>query len=519
MKLKKTFLLAIVVFALPLVVNAENIKLTCDDPEVPIEKNYTIGEGDTATIDLNGCLLNGQVVNNGTLTITDSTLTTVNGLSSANGVIYSDNGYTVINNGTMNIKYALMISTSQDYQVISNKGTLTIEDGTFEGFGSIIKNDSGTINIKGGTFSNYLGSEDPAIFYGGESGDKGTLNLTGGIFHSITNVTDNNYSVADGYSIYATEDEDGSSLVVAKTFNSVKFPSGVIAIRKGETLDFKASTDTNSNVNLSYSSEKAYFAKIDVKSGLLTGVSSGITNVKVVAISMEDTAKVVVYDFENSEPKDNKVDNSKLQAFVGEEMTSDMNNAVNDVLKATFENEDTKYLSGDTAGKLENIVNNAGTFKADYDIKEVDASSVSSENKTLLKDAARGANVTNYLDISLNLKSGDENLGNIVSTPKEVKVTLAIPKEMQKENRVFSVIRLHDGKADKLNAELKDDVLTFKTDAFSTYAIAYEEKKAGVLDDVPKTSDIVPYGLLILAIVGGVVLYKKKAPKKLSIKR
>ena len=124
-----------------------------------------------------------------------------------------------------------------------------------------------------------------------------------------------------------------------------------------------------------------------------------------------------------------------------------------------------------------------------------------------------------YIYIIVFLKEGDNTLGNILSTPEEMKITLAIPKEMQKENRVFSVIRLHDGKADKLNAELKDDILTFKTDAFSTYAIAYEEKKAGVLDDVPKTSDIIPYGLLLLAVVGGVILYKKKAPKKLSIKR
>ena len=520
MKYIKWFLLASIIFVFPLVVNAadiiltEDIKLECDEESNGlIMNNYTIEEGNTVTLDLNGCAIVGQVVNDGTLTITDSTLTTVNDLSHANGTVYNAEGFSLINNGTMNIRYAQIINP------ISNSGTLTIKDGTFEGPGSVIKIDSGTVNINGGTFNNYMSDDSPAIFYGGASGDKGTLNLTGGIFHGFTNITDDNYSVADGYSIYNTVDDNGPSLIVVKTFNSVAFPSDVIAIRKGDTFDFKASTDTNSNVILSYSSDKAYFAKIDLKSGLLTGVGTGISNVKVVAISMEDTAKVIVYDFENSPVKDEKVDNSKLQAFMGKDMMSDMNKGVSSVLKAAFENEHTKFLSDETAGKLEDVISNAGTFKAEYQVKEVEAKSVNDEDKQLLKDAARGATITNYLDISLILKEGENTLGNILSTPEEMKITLAIPKEMQKENRVFSVIRLHDGKADKLNAELKDDVLTFKTDAFSTYAIAYEEKKAGVLDDVPKTSDIIPYGLLLLAVVGGVILYKKKAPKKLSIKR
>ena len=54
--------------------------------------------------------------------------------------------------------------------------------------------------------------------------------------------------------------------------------------------------------------------------------------------------------------------------------------------------------------------------------------------------------------------------------------TVAIPEDLMKEGRTFYVIRVHDGKAEKLETvENEDGTLTFKTDKFSTYALAYED--------------------------------------------
>ena len=124
-----------------------------------------------------------------------------------------------------------------------------------------------------------------------------------------------------------------------------------------------------------------------------------------------------------------------------------------------------------------------------------------------------------------------------------------------KEGRTFYVIRVHDGKAEKLDTvENEDGTLTFKTDKFSTYALAYEDAQESTTtpiqpgqpqDDIkgetvvtpdnnqqvtntqntqetakePKTGDtsnIALYGamaLISLGLVGAIVL-KKKVSKK-----
>ena len=104
-----------------------------------------------------------------------------------------------------------------------------------------------------------------------------------------------------------------------------------------------------------------------------------------------------------------------------------------------------------------------------------------------------------------------------------------------------SVIRVHDGKAEKLETdENEDGTLTFKTDKFSTYALAYEDVQKsppipGFTPDnnqqvtntqntqetakKPKTGDtsnIALYGamaLISLGLVGAIVLKKKVSEK------
>ena len=62
--------------------------------------------------------------------------------------------------------------------------------------------------------------------------------------------------------------------------------------------------------------------------------------------------------------------------------------------------------------------------------------------------------------------------------------------------RKYYVIRIHDGKAEKLDAELDDGKITFETDKFSNYTLTYVDTlndnvndNDKELDDVPKTSD------------------------------
>ena len=85
-------------------------------------------------------------------------------------------------------------------------------------------------------------------------------------------------------------------------------------------------------------------------------------------------------------------------------------------------------------------------------------------------------NIAQYIDISVVIKADNEVIGEVNELNKEVTFTVAIPEDLMKEGRTFYVIRVHDGKAEKLETvENEDGTLTFKTDKFSTYALAYED--------------------------------------------
>lgn len=114
-------------------------------------------------------------------------------------------------------------------------------------------------------------------------------------------------------------------------------------------------------------------------------------------------------------------------------------------------------------------------------------------------------NLTNYFDITLNVENSATNeiVGTLSSLSKEMVFNIAIPDELLNTNkdykRVYYIIRYHDNKAEIIETILNGNVLAFASDRFSTYALAYEDKKI-VTEENPKTADDV----VIDIIVGGI---------------
>ena len=81
-------------------------------------------------------------------------------------------------------------------------------------------------------------------------------------------------------------------------------------------------------------------------------------------------------------------------------------------------------------------------------------------------------NVVNAFDIVIQLYVNDKNEGLITETNKGLTFKVAIPKSLKKEGRKFYVLRLHDGKIDKLEVSTEG---TFITDKFSSYMLVYED--------------------------------------------
>ena len=146
-----------------------------------------------------------------------------------------------------------------------------------------------------------------------------------------------------------------------------------------------------------------------------------------------------------------------------------------------------------------------------------------------------------YMDISIMVKAEDGELGALKKLQKEIAITIAIPNELKGEGYVYKVIRNHDGEITALDTKDNGDgTITFKTDSFSTYALAYSEKvekpntpdtstgsdastapgtsttqeSTGVVQESPKTSDsnvsVFYISMMICAVVLLSIINRKR---------
>lgn len=173
---------------------------------------------------------------------------------------------------------------------------------------------------------------------------------------------------------------------------------------------------------------------------------------------------------------------------------------------------------------------------------------VSKSSRTRLEQAAGEYNIGQYLDISL-IKyltvNGQTDDGIMITTTSGmITVSVKIPDSMintdKSIERSFIVLRNHEGTAQILDSRYDADnqTLTFQTDQFSDYAIAYkDEKKSGPTGgndnnstkhgtttentwmsvhspQTGDTTDLARYGIALIAsitvIIGWLILRKKK---------
>ena len=130
------------------------------------------------------------------------------------------------------------------------------------------------------------------------------------------------------------------------------------------------------------------------------------------------------------------------------------------------------------------------------------ANKVSSDTKAAIEDALKAAadknasvKVGQYLDISIKKTVGGEKPTDVKETAKKISFTVDIPETMKNTDknvsRTYYIIRMHDNKAEVIatasQAEVESGKITFATDKFSTYAIAYAD--ASVKQDDGKKDD------------------------------
>ena len=138
--------------------------------------------------------------------------------------------------------------------------------------------------------------------------------------------------------------------------------------------------------------------------------------------------------------------------------------------------------SGDiTADELAQIANGASVDI----VLTVKEANVNDEVKTAMAQAAKDYTIGQYLDISLfkyMTVNGSQQAGVALRTTKNaLTISVAVPDALintnSAVNRTYCIVRRHDGAITVLDAafDAASKTLTFKTDRFSDYAIAYKD--------------------------------------------
>lgn len=131
--------------------------------------------------------------------------------------------------------------------------------------------------------------------------------------------------------------------------------------------------------------------------------------------------------------------------------------------------------------------------------------------------------IAQYFDISVLVKADGKKVGELEELSNKITLSVVIPNELIVEGREFYILREHDGKVERLATTLDGNVLEFKTDKFSTYALTYadpadvvEDNKENNKEEIknPQTSDniltSIAVGLVGIVTIAGIAIYKKQ---------
>ena len=427
-----------------------------------------------------------------------------------------------IKSGILNLKDAKIVSNGEDstptegfsnginssgaaIQIESNKGyagdiEINIDGGTYTSENSITLYeylDSKTtdttvksINIKDGTFISGTGKK--AILTSEKFVAKNEKFIENGTFSTdvetfvkagsgIRKVSDSSYKVGKIYTVTVNETTNGSVTVDIKEGMLSDVVKLTVKADEGyqlKELVVKDASDkevavTNNSFKLPASNVKisATFEKIEVKAEVPT-------------IDPTETPKETTIGVSDNE----KISNILLKTLLESEE-----------LKDTIEG-----ISVTTSLDIKTIT------LAETEVQKI--------TKALENNKIKGAKVSDFFDITINVKNAntDTIIGTLPELKNVIELVVALPEDLlsveEGYTRTYYIVRNHNGSLDIIDSVLSKDnkSLTFSSDKFSTYAIAYVDT---LITENPETGDnIIVYvalGLLSICSIGYMVKTKK----------
>ena len=405
--------------------------------------------------------------------------------------------------------------TNTTQPAVMNWDCATISGGAFESNENVLFNadaedpsagSRGELTISGGTFTSGSGYAILRTYASNDSWRSdplfGHLNITGGEFNTtnLGTIDDTTATLPEGYKFFKNK-ADGYYLV-GKKITSLKIDSE-LSLNVNDKKQLTVESDQPLE-NVSYKTDSDCVT-VD-ENGMVTAVKPGKATITATADNLSATCVVTVNSLTVSADKDSLSDSSKKTGVKDEESLKTVEKTATDTVNAVLEgNNKTDAVSKETAENVTAAVKDGKTISTEVvadpvKLDDADKTEVKKINE-LIKDETKKdkeAAIGQVLDIKVLLKANDtEILGTITKLNAPISITAKIDESLLKEGRTFYVVRVHDGKAEKLpTTDNGDGTVTFTTDSFSTYAIVYEEAKTetkpSVKPEEPKKDETKP---------------------------
>ena len=408
-----------------------------DGDTLKLEKNVTVTLNDTGSANENSDHSLWSEISNVTLDLNKFTLTTISNYGGSYNVlnVYAD-GWTV-KNGSMIVKRANGKADSYALAVEKENAKLTIDNVSLSG--GVAAYDTVVVTLK----DTNMGTTEVAAtnYYCGYAEGGAKIIINGGTYNSNSSsavfyaATNSSIEIFGGNfigSIFCGE-ENGSLSISGGTFSSdvTKYLTSDVNIAKvgdvykvtknGETLEVDETTPVVPAVEeKTIETLKSSDTTITIKSADGTKTTTTVSDTSEIVLSANEITKT---DEGSTEP-----------TFTNEEKEEVVNKVVEEVTK-------------EIAAQSKTIsANDVGLIPLDVTLKIVTKSSSGQVTTEEVAELSKPITVTLYLN---------ENTLNKL------------------EGKIVKVVRIHDDETTVLPATLTNNALSFETDKFSTYVIAY----------------------------------------------
>ena len=578
-KIQKMLLLIVATFMMITGVNAAETlqsKIDAGDKTIILDSNYnediTINENQNITIDLNGYTLSGNIIDLGTLTIKSSKaggkvilpesmsvgaydvnketkkverelagkFTLESGtieVADDYGIYCMSGSTAIINGGEINSLYAPLTgnNTTGAMNFIITNGTLTAKKGP-----AIYMPGPVALTISGGTLN------------GGVSLRMGKVNISGGTINAITEGIDfvkDNYSYSgnvwfeDAFYViggtYNTDIKGETNIldlnITGGTFNNTnKYGSAVAIYDMGKVAqEMRINISGNAKLTTNSTTRNAY--------DVLTLTEVGVTNIKAGYNNPEYVGKVSttitggtysssVAKYVPSEYVENKVNNEYIVAKKEVKVDTPTIDTTKPVEEVTIGVKEDKNLNDALKEALKDSKIDVSDISAIIlvEITNQKESEVPTEATNSINNLAKEngkIKLLSFFDITLAVKNNvtGEALGTLTELNNKIQFNMALPENLTKVEegytRKYYIVRYHDGKSEMIPATVDGNVITFESDKFSTYALAYEDTKNSNIEN-PPTSDTIMTSVVLgtISIAGIVLVTRSMAKRKKNVK-